>query len=101
MSKPTREVNITISLADLEMLIRRVVREAVHEEFLQLLRKSPASILEDLQQEGPNDPAGDQELLAEALVTSKEYHKNKEGWKNWEDFKKELKAAEDAGELPN
>jgi len=83
---------VTVDLNDLETLIRRVVREAAHEEL--------ASILDYLENEGPDDPARDAELLADALAMSQRYRQSKEGWKSWEDFKKELEAAEAAGELP-
>ncbi len=99
MSTTPAQATITISLNDLEALIRRVVREAVHEELLQMLRKSRPPILEDLGHEGPEDPEGDEELLAETLAMSQGYHENHEGWKDWEAFKAELKAAEVAGEL--
>lgn len=101
MGKTNPQATITISLADLEALIRRVVQEAVREEFMRLLRKARPSILEDQAQEGPEDPQGDEELLAEALVMSRQYRDAPEGWKDWEDFKAELKAAEAAGELPH
>lgn len=99
--KTIPRTTITISLADLEALIRRVVREAVHEELSHLLRKLRPPILEDWEQEGPDDPMADEKLLAEALTMSQEYDKSKKGWKDWQDFKSELKSAEDAGELPN
>ena len=47
---------ITISLADLENLIRRVVREVMQEELSHLPRAPVASILDDWSQEGPDDP---------------------------------------------
>ena len=83
MAQPT----VTVSLADLENLIRRVVRE----EISRLPRAPGYSILDDWNQEGPDDPEGDEELLQEALVMSQQYRENKEGWKSWEDFKTELK----------
>jgi len=99
--KTNPQATITISLAELEALIRRVVHEAVHEEFSHLLRRLHPSILEDWEQEGPGDPAGDAKLLAKALTMSQEYDKSQKDWKDWQDFKSELKSAEDAGELPN
>jgi len=85
----TPEAAITISLTDLEGLIRRVVREAIREE-LARARTEGASILEDWAHEGPDDRVGDEELLAEALVMSEQYRKDKEGWKHWEAFKSEV-----------
>lgn len=99
--KTNPQATITIGLAELEALIRRVVHEAVHEEFSHLLRRLRPSILEDWEQEGRDDPTGDEKLLAEALTMSQGYNKSKKGWKDWQDFKSELKSAEDAGELPN
>jgi len=92
MNMSTTQATFSISLIDLEVLIRRVVREAVHEEL--------ASILDYVEHEGADDPAGDAEILADALALSRRYRDNKEGWKSWEDFKEELKRAEAAGELP-
>jgi hypothetical protein len=96
MSATPTEADVVISLADLENLIRRVVRE----EITRLLRR-PASILEDWRHEGPTDPAGDEELLADALVLLEQYQDDPEALMNWEDFKVELARAEAAGELPD
>ncbi len=96
MGKTTPQATITISLTDLEALIRRVVQEAVHEEFARLLRT-----LEDRKQQGPEDPESDAELLAEALIMSQQYRDAPDEWKDWEDFKAELKKAESGGELPD
>ena len=101
MSTPPAQATITISLIDLEALIRRVVREAVREELVRMLRKSRPPILEDWEHEGPDEPGGDEELLAETLALSQEHRENQAGWKDWEAFKAELKAAEVAGELPS
>ncbi len=96
MGKTTPQATITISLTDLEALIRRVVQEAVHEEFVRLLR---GTSLEGRTHEGPEDPEGDAELLAEALIMSRQYRDAPDEWKDWEDFKAELKKAESGGEL--
>ena len=101
MSTPPTQATITISLIDLEALIRRVVREAVREELSRMLRKPRPPVLEDWEHEGPDDPKGDEELLAESLDMSQGHRENQEGWKDWEAFKAELKAAEAAGELPS
>ena len=61
------QFNTTLSLTEMEALIRRGVKEAVHEEFVRVLRQAPASVAENWTHEGPNDPAADQLLLAEAL----------------------------------
>jgi hypothetical protein len=79
-SATATEAAITISLTDLENLIRRVVREAVREE-LACVAPSPApSILDDWSHEGPDDPAGDEELLNEALAMLEEYGDKPETW---------------------
>jgi hypothetical protein len=101
MDASVAEAAITISLTDLENLIRRVVHEVVHEELVHLSRTSTLSILDDWSQEGPDDPAGDEELLTDALVMSQQYKESKEGWKSWEDFKAELEQeAETTHALP-
>ena len=63
-----------------------------------MLRQAPASVAENWVHEGPNDPAADQLLLAEALSERDRYRTNSEGWMDWDAFKAELKAAEAAGE---
>ncbi len=83
----------TISLTDLEAMIRRVVRE-------ELDRRLP-SIIDDWSQEGPDDPAGDEELLADALIVLEQYKDKPEAWTKWEDFETELDNAEATGELPD
>ena len=83
----------TISLTDLEAMIRRVVRE-------ELDRRLP-SIVDDWSQEGPDDHAGDEELLADALIVLEQYGDKPEAWTKWEDFEAELDSAEAAGELPD
>lgn len=97
MSANQTQMTITLSPVDLEDLIRRVVRE----EFSRLLRPLARSILEDWGQEGPDDPAGDELLLAEALAVLQQYGDNPEAWMNWEEFEAELDKAEAAGELPD
>ena len=101
MSSATPQFTTNLSLTEMEALIRRVVREAVHEEFARLLRQAPASIVENWDHEGADDHAGDQVLLADALTAHEQYRTNPEEWQNWEAFKAELKAAEAAGELPH
>ncbi len=100
MSTTAAEAAIVINLTDLENLIRRVVREAVREELTRLLRTPDRSILDYWEHEGPDDPAGDEQLLAEALVLIQQYEENPEGWKTLEEFEAELAEAEAAHELP-
>ena len=91
MSSAAPQVNTTLSLAELEDLIRRVVKEAVHEEFASVLRQTPAAVVEDWTREGPSDPAGDQLVLAEALAERDRYRTDPETWMAWGVFKKEVR----------
>ena len=77
---------------DLEHLIRRVVKEAVQEEFARLMRPPNRALLEYWIHEGPDGPAGDEQLLAKALAAIEQYEKNPAGWKTLEEFEAELKA---------
>ncbi len=94
----TTKTPATITLAELENLIRRVVRE----ELARVLQPTAPSGLDDWSHEGPDDPAGDEELLGEALISIQQYKAgNREGWRTLEEFEAELAAAEAAGELPD
>ena len=101
MSATMPQAAITISLTDLENLIRRVVREVVHEELSRLPRTPATPILDDWSQEGPDDSAGDEQLLHEAMAVLEEYGDKPETWTKWEDFEAELDRAEASGELPS
>ncbi len=101
MSSAAPQFNTTLSLSEMEALIRRVVREAVHEELTTILRQTPVSLLEDWTHEGPADPEGDRVLLAEALTLREQYRTDRQEWVDLEVFKAELTAAEAAGELPD
>jgi len=100
MSATTARATITIGLTDLENIIQRTVQQAVREELTRLLRTPDRSILDYWEHEGPDDPAGDEELLSEALTMIEQYEKNPEGWKTLEEFEAELAKAEAAHELP-
>jgi len=91
------QLTVHLSPNELEILVRRVVRE----ELTHLLRAPVRSILEDWRQEGPDDPAEDELLLSEALAVLQGYKDRPEAWMNWEDFEAELDRAEAAGELPD
>jgi hypothetical protein len=93
----TNATVIPISPADLEILIRRVVRE----ELGRLVRKPMSHILDDLEQEGSEDLAQDEILLKEALATLQQYSTQPDAWINWKEFELELDRAEAAGELPD
>jgi hypothetical protein len=97
MSTISSPITITITSADLEAIIRRAVRE----ELIRLLRMPVRSILDDPKQEGPDDPAGDELLLSEALAVLQEYKDKPEAWLSLEEFEAEINRAEAAGELPH
>ncbi len=85
MSAVPTETIITVNLADLENLIRRVVRE----ELARYARIAP-DILDDWRHEGPDDSAADEALVRKALPISEQYRVNKEGWKTLDEFEAEL-----------
>jgi len=85
----TPQFTTTLSLNEMESLIRRVVKEAVHEEFARVMQQLPSSIVDDWSHEGPDDPQGDRLLLAEALAESERYHADPQEHLDWEAFKKE------------
>ena len=91
MSSAAPQVNTTLSLTELEALIRRAVKEAVHEEFARVLRQAPASTVENGSHEGPSDPAGVQLVLAETLPERDRYRTNPEVGIVWGAFKKEVR----------
>jgi hypothetical protein len=99
MSAPTSEPTITISLGNLEALIRRVVQGAVHQELTRMLVTPSRALLDYWEHEGPDDPAGDEALLQEALVLVERYEENREGWKTLEEFEAELTHSENLHEL--
>lgn len=101
MSLPSVQFNTSLTIDEMEALIRRVVKEAVHEEFARLLANLPGSVVNNWAHEGEDDPAGDALLLAEALAERERYRTDPGAWIDWETFKAELKAAEATGELPN
>jgi len=90
------QTTISLSPNELEVLVRRMVRE----EFTRLLHVPVRSILEDWRQEGPDDPAEDALLLREALAVLQGYEDQPDAWMSWEDFEAKLDRAEAAGELP-
>ncbi len=91
------QVTTSMSVDELKGLIRLVVRE----ELAHLLKAPVQSILDDWKQQGPDDPAGDDLLLQEALAVLQNYAQQPEAWLSWEEFEAELDEAEAAGELPD
>src|SRR5438105_4748240 len=96
-STTNKQTTIILSPAELEALIRRVVRE----EISRLVEAKKPSILDDGSHEGPDDPEGDAELLKEALAVLAECGDKPQAWTSWEEFEAELNRAEAAGELPD
>ena len=97
--KQSPKATITIGLADLENLIQRVVKEAIREELARALRRPSRAILEYWEHEGPDDPAGDEALLQDALALIEQYETNRQGWKTLEELEAELAQAGAADEL--
>jgi hypothetical protein len=91
------QVTTSMSVDELKGLIRLVVLE----ELAHLLKTPVQSILDDWRQQGPDDPAGDDLLLQEALAVIQNYAQQPEAWLSWEEFEAELDEAEAAGELPD
>ncbi len=100
MTTSITEPMIIISQTELETLIRRVVQETMRAELTRLLHKPDRSLPEDWEHEGPDDPEGDEMLLADALVMLREYEENPAGWKSLKAFEAELAEAEARHELP-
>lgn len=97
MSQTQDQVTTTLSRDEFETLVRRIVRE----ELTRLLKERQPSILDDWSHEGPDDPEGDAELLAEVLEMIEREKTTPTTWTSLEDFKAELARAEAAGELPD
>lgn len=83
----TPQFTTTLSLSEMESLIRRVVKDAVHEEFARVMRQLPSSIVDNWTHEGPDDPEGDRLLLAEALAESERYRADPQEHLDWASFK--------------
>jgi len=93
--------SITLSPAELEDLVRRVVREELRRLAAGPAAEAPTSILHDWRHEGPDDPAADEELAQEAEALSRECREAPEELTSLEDFERQLARAEAAGELPD
>jgi uncharacterized protein (DUF433 family) len=91
MSSVAPQYNMTLSPTELEALIRRAVKEAVHEEFARVLRQPPASAIENWSQDGPGEPASELLVLAEALAERDRYRTNPQTWLARGAFNKEMK----------
>lgn len=96
MNNPSDQVTIAITRAELEALLRRIVRE----ELAHLLHQRRPSLLDDWTHEGPDDPAGDATLLTDLLAQIADARTTPEARIAWTTARAELARAEEAGELP-
>lgn len=87
----------SLTFAELEALIRRVVRK----ELVRIVQQQPGSILDDWSQEGPDDPEGDEALLNEVLEQIEREQTTPAIRIAWETAQAELACAEAAGKLPD
>ncbi len=101
MNSAAPQFNTTLTLAELEALIRRVAKEVIQEELARVLPQSLDSIVDDWSQEGAGDSAGDDLLPAEALAERAQYQTDTKEWQDWDEFKTELRTAEATAELPD
>lgn len=97
MSTQLTQTVATLSAAEFEALLRRIVRE----EISRVLHAPAPNPVDDWSHEGPDDPEGDAILLAEALEMIERRKTHPEDLMSLEDFEAELKRAEAAGELPS
>jgi hypothetical protein len=95
MGRAAKGEAAAVDLAELESMIRRAVRE----ELIQVLSTPVRSLLQGYADEGRDDVAEDELLLAEALAVLQEHGDKPDSWMSWEDFEAELDRAEAAGEL--
>jgi hypothetical protein len=87
---------VEVNLADLETMVRRVVRS----ELVRLLRSPKQNVLAEWAKADERDAVEDSLLLHEALSVLNQYADKPESWLNWDEFEAELDRAEAAGELP-
>ena len=79
--------------------LRTLVRRMVREELAALLHQARPEILDDRSHEGPEDPAEDELLLRDALVTLQEHLDHPERFIDWEDFEASLTTGHRADEV--
>jgi len=88
---------VELDSEELERMIRRIVREEVSA----LLRPTGRTILDDWNQEGPDDAEGDAELLLSAISILRQHEDEISAWMDWEEFEEQLLKKEGSGELPD
>jgi hypothetical protein len=93
MSTPQADTVVTLTIGQLEALIRRVVREELAQYQVQ-----PANPADDWRHEGPGDPEGDEILAREALAQLEEIKKDPSRVRSFEEFEGELLVVEACGE---
>jgi hypothetical protein len=96
MSTTQADTVVSLTIGQLEVLIRRVVREE-----LAHYQPRPLSAVDDWSHEGPDDPEGDEILARDALAQIEKIKKDPSRVRPWEEFEAELLAAEARGELPD
>lgn len=82
---------VTLDPADLEAMIRRVVREELERMQIQ----AAIHPIEDWTHEGPEDEAADQRLLVAALEEWEQYGQRRESWRSLAEVAAELGTADD------
>jgi hypothetical protein len=88
---------IHLNSKELEEKIRLIVREEVSRR----IRPTDRTLLDDWNQEGPEDAEGDVELLRSALAVLERHQDQVQAWMPWDTFEIELDRKEEAGELPD
>jgi len=90
MNSLEKEQRVTVSLAELDLLIRRAVREVLRDELSELLNAQSPRVIDDWRHEGEDDAAADEALLVEALQLLKRRAESREGWQSWQAFKQSI-----------
>jgi hypothetical protein len=105
----TKMMTTTLSQSEFESFVREsvrremkdLVRQVVREELAYLLKVTPPAGGDPWNDEGSDDPEGDEELLNEVLEQIEQEKTNPAPRIPWEKVKAELARAEAAGELPD
>lgn len=89
------ETSTTVSVAELEAIVRRVVREEIRHQADWIVRE----MIEFWRNEGPPDPEDDEMLLKDALEQIEKYKDDYSGCITLEELEAELAA--ESNELPD
>jgi hypothetical protein len=84
--------SLSIPPAELEALVRRVVREEIARALAHAQKRANGvrSVADDWSHEGPDDPQGDTILLHEALVALEDLQRNPRRLTNLAELEEEL-----------